>query len=1513
MTVERIVPDGQISVQWSTFGGSPNWDNVNEDIDSPDTGNRNFAFPGDGFKDRFTLTAPVGVETAVRIRVGAHGLRVNSSGLGVITRIFYSGGQIGGDKTLPVFPVLSWGTVWTGWWGGLNLTPAEIGTLEVEYEKDGSVNTAIATLSVEVDFVDPACTTTTTAAPTTTTPAPTTTTSTTAPPTTTTTTTTEPPTTTTTSITHFTTTTSTVPPEIVKPVSDFACLGWSQQPGSFLCSGAMWGAIDEGFSPPNDTDYIDATASVIPFPIRFNMTDPTFSPQRVTAIQVRVRADVNFGTGNLTVRLFRDGLQIGSDKTVGLTTTKQNLWTSLWTGLNLREYQLEDFRVELEAPADSTTYRVYTMEAQLFIEPAGTPDLFIVPDGDVGSSIATFGSGSAKWDRLDNGIIEGTPDDTNGIWGLDGDWWRGSFENPDFLGTTTAIKVRVRAKSDSGSGDFDLILYSDGSGSDGSRNINPTGTFQIHEEVFTIAKTAAELTNLEVRINMLAPSIEDRVSEVEVELVVPGATPTTTSTTSTTVPPVPVQEDEFDDASIADFWTQQKGLEGGATFTEAAGKMSFDSGPGIVPTPDALWHPAQAGDEADVTWLHQQPVDALSPDQIDVKVPFADRPAGFSNEGDTVGIIVWESNTRYAVICKTIRGGREVIQATHMRDTLVRHRRVLHSGWPFYLRVRTIRSQVGVLGPWNLQTFYGEKPQKWIELLPDFAEFDTTKYRAEIGPGSLPKATFKVGVFAHHGRSFPETTTTVTDPPPPGGWVDFTRDRFNPIGPGTKFEWNEDHQAWILDSPSDSLREFFTTSGVYNNWFVGFRASHVRITWDADEQELDDFIKITSWPSTLDLAAAAVPTKSPLVLPMDFSSGEDIDRIKIQHSAIPRQQFIAIKKIEFWKTPTTTTTSTVVTTTTSGPFDGGALCRNKWNPADAHFNMTVENNDYRARHAFADSQAGVRGFGKSTGKLYFEIKATNLGTQTFRGGVATSVWSLSTRLGSDVESWGLGMVEGRSYHNDVQSTTQILPNMLDNDILNVAVDLDAGKIWFGVNNNYALLGKPHLGVNPTFEDSDLSTNTIYPAINIFNQGEHAELFSQEGLTYQPPGGFEPWCSSEACTTTSTAPPTTTSITHFTTTSTTAAPTTTTPAPTTTTSTVGPLACRNQFDPTDVSGEGTLFNNNYGFRNDQIAGGNEWEGARGFPEDGSGKWYFEIKVVKASLTIIVGIAEAAVSLTAALGTDDRGWGWYFTHALKRHNNTNEAWGTAASLGDVVGIAVDLDNGKIWVAVNNVWQEGGDPAAGTGEMYSDADITLNPMYPCVTIFRDQDEVEMWSQESLHYSPPSGFSAWCSAFAGTTTTTTTTTSSTTTTTLPPTTTTSITHFTTTTTTTVDGVWLDKTDNNFWSGSDLGWGAGTWSQTGPGPYELNAIGSWPTDFRPTAIRITAGSIDSTQLRDSSNNDILNPPSGANLISGQVHWLDWVTESPGDIDLLDFNFDGGEISKIEFFLPDSQTTTTTV
>lgn len=152
----------------------------------------------------------------------------------------------------------------------------------------------------------------------------------------------------------------------------------------------------------------------------------------------------------------------------------------------------------------------------------------------------------------------------------------------------------------------------------------------------------------------------------------------------------------------------------------------------------------------------------------------------------------------------------------------------------------------------------------------------------------------------------------------------------------------------------------------------------------------------------------------------------------------------------------------------------------------------------------------------------------------------------------------------------------------------------------------------------------------------------------------------------------------------------------------------------------------------------------WIGVRATLGRASGKYYFELYIVTASSSnIIGGLANASANLQypgqSANGAGVRRVGKFasgWTHA-----NTTAPGGTDAS-GDTWMFACDLDANKIWCGVNNVWTSG-DPAAGTTEW---CNTVTDTVYPMVGFFATSCKARLVvDSASFAYAAPSGFSAW------------------------------------------------------------------------------------------------------------------------------------------------------------------------
>jgi hypothetical protein len=176
--------------------------------------------------------------------------------------------------------------------------------------------------------------------------------------------------------------------------------------------------------------------------------------------------------------------------------------------------------------------------------------------------------------------------------------------------------------------------------------------------------------------------------------------------------------------------------------------------------------------------------------------------------------------------------------------------------------------------------------------------------------------------------------------------------------------------------------------------------------------------------------------------------------------------------------------------------------------------------------------------------------------------------------------------------------------------------------------------------------------------------------------------------------------------------------------------------------------------NNGNRDALKGGGAGWSGAsvRGTTGKSSGKWYWECIPVVDGGDHMVGVGNTSASLDSYVGSDTNGWGNYGNGTTYYNGSSTGSFPTYGQ-GDIVMVALDMDNGKVWWGVNGTWS--GDPAAGTGERYSGLSGTI---YPMSSLYTNADEQRILANDTeMNYSPPNGFTTLDGDKIGTTTTTT------------------------------------------------------------------------------------------------------------------------------------------------------------
>ena len=109
---------------------------------------------------------------------------------------------------------------------------------------------------------------------------------------------------------------------------------------------------------------------------------------------------------------------------------------------------------------------------------------------------------------------------------------------------------------------------------------------------------------------------------------------------------------------------------------------------------------------------------------------------------------------------------------------------------------------------------------------------------------------------------------------------------------------------------------------------------------------------------------------------------------------------------------------------------------------------------------------------------------------------------------------------------------------------------------------------------------------------------------------------------------------------------------------------------------------------------------------------NGKWYFECKLLSDSNynsgpgVIAYGIDDPITTEGGGAGSKAEGWIYLSTSAGDlQHGGTQYGTADAATTNDILMVAFDVDNGKIWIGKNGTWSEGSNPSTGNGAVRED----------------------------------------------------------------------------------------------------------------------------------------------------------------------------------------------------------------
>jgi hypothetical protein len=151
---------------------------------------------------------------------------------------------------------------------------------------------------------------------------------------------------------------------------------------------------------------------------------------------------------------------------------------------------------------------------------------------------------------------------------------------------------------------------------------------------------------------------------------------------------------------------------------------------------------------------------------------------------------------------------------------------------------------------------------------------------------------------------------------------------------------------------------------------------------------------------------------------------------------------------------------------------------------------------------------------------------------------------------------------------------------------------------------------------------------------------------------------------------------------------------------------------------------------------------------------TGKYYWEITLSydiegsSGTADVQIGVATASASLSSPVSSN---YGWeyglatgHYYNGYKEHNESHSLWGDEIVNTDIIGIALDADNGKLFFSRNGVWQEGCDPVLGTGAPFEDI---TGPTFAIISLRQswvNNISTVNFGATDFAYTVPTGFTA-------------------------------------------------------------------------------------------------------------------------------------------------------------------------
>jgi hypothetical protein len=180
-----------------------------------------------------------------------------------------------------------------------------------------------------------------------------------------------------------------------------------------------------------------------------------------------------------------------------------------------------------------------------------------------------------------------------------------------------------------------------------------------------------------------------------------------------------------------------------------------------------------------------------------------------------------------------------------------------------------------------------------------------------------------------------------------------------------------------------------------------------------------------------------------------------------------------------------------------------------WNPLDKGSNVTLTNGnlDVSTNSTWNSVRAT---FGITSGKWYWEYTMTAAGYTMV--GVGTRVIDLAGYIGQSSAGYAYYSLNGNKWNSG--SAASYGNSFTTNDVVGVAFDADAGKIWFSKNGTWQASGDPAAGTNAAY--TSIPSSAYFPTISQDNSLPASTggtlNAGARSFAYTAPSGFKALCT-----------------------------------------------------------------------------------------------------------------------------------------------------------------------------------------------------------------------------------------------------------------------------------------------------------------------------------------------------------------------------------------------------------------